>query len=90
MVTFHIFKPPFWPDPDRFYLSGIVSALSLEGMPSASNIVLKKIKEGDELKDKIGYFSPDEIRSEGHDIDIINYIDNEIKNNYDILTVKSI
>lgn len=90
VVTFHIFKPPFWPDPDRFYLSGIVSALSLEGMPSASNIVLKKIKEGDELKDKIGYFSPDEIRSEGHDIDIIIYIDNEIKKNYDILTVKSI
>ena len=89
VVTFHIFKPPFWPDPDRFYLNGIVSALSLEGLPSASSIVLKKINQDDELKDKIGYFSPEEIRSEGHDVDIIDYIDNEVKNNYDILTVKS-
>jgi hypothetical protein len=90
IVTFNIFKPSFWPDPDRFFLYGIVSALSLEGMPCASNIILKKIKPDDPLKDKIGYFSPEEIKVERHSIDILNYIDNEIKNTYDILTVKSI
>lgn len=90
IVTFNIYKPSFWPDPDRFFLYGIVSALSLEGMPCASNIVLKKIKPDDPLKDKIGYFSPEEIKAERHSIDILNYIDNEIKNTYDILTVKPI
>lgn len=89
IVTFNIKKPPFWPDPDRFFLYGIVSALSLEGIPSASNIILKKIKPDDELKDKLGYFSPEEIKAEGHTINILNFIDNEIKNAYDILTVKS-
>ena len=88
IVTFNIFKPPFWPDPDRFFLYGIISALSLEGIPSASNIILKKIQPDDELKDKLGYFAPEEIKAEGHGIDIMNYIDNEIKDHYDILTVK--
>jgi hypothetical protein len=89
IVTFHIFKPPFWPDPDRFFLHGILSALSLEGIPCASNIVLNKIRPDDALKHKIGYFSPEEIRSEEHHFDILNYIDNEIKNDCDILTIKS-
>jgi len=40
IITFHIFKPPFWPDTDSFLLYGIVSALSLEGIPCASNIIL--------------------------------------------------
>jgi len=90
IVTFHVFKPPFWPDPDRFFMYGIVAGLSLEGTPSASNLFLKKIKTDDELKDKIGYFPPDEINSEGHGVDILKCIDNEIKNNSDILTAKPI
>ena len=69
---------------------GIVAGLSLEGTPSASNLLLKKIKPDDELKDKIGYFSPDEINSEGHGVDMLKCIDNEIKDNYDILTAKPI
>ena len=90
IVTFNIFKPSFWPDPDRFFLYGILAALSLEGLPCASNIILKKIKADDELKYKIGYFSSEEIKTEGHGIDILSYIDNEIKNTHDILTVKLI
>ena len=90
IVTFHVFKPPFWPDTDSFFLYGIVSALSLEGIPCASNIILKKIKPDDELRDKIGYFSPEEIKAEGHRFNILNYIDNEIRNSYDTLSVKSI
>jgi len=90
IVTFHIFKPSFWPEPERFFLYGVVSALSLKGIPCASNIILKKIRPDDELKDRLGYFSPEEIRSEGHSINILDYVDNEIKNTDDILTVKSI
>jgi hypothetical protein len=90
IVTFNIFKPSFWSDPDHFFLYGIVSALSLEGIPSASNIVLKKIKPDDALKNKIGYFSPEEIKAEGHSINILNYIDNEVKSTYDVLTAKPI
>ncbi|MFH1349727.1 MAG: hypothetical protein ABII26_02205 [Pseudomonadota bacterium] len=89
IVTLHIFKPPFWPDPDRFYLYGIVSALSLEGVPSASKTVLKKIRPDDEVRDKLGYFSPEEISAEGHPINILNYIDNEIETGDGILTSKS-
>jgi hypothetical protein len=58
-------------------------------MPCASNLILKKIKPDDGLRYKIGYFAPEEIKAEGHSIDILNYIDNEIKTNYDILTIKS-
>jgi hypothetical protein len=90
IVTFNIFKPSFWPDPDHFFLYGILSALSLEGIPCASNIVLKKIKPDDALKNKIGYFSPEEIKAEGHSINILNYIDNEIKSTHGILTAKPI
>ncbi len=89
VVTFHIFKPHFWPDPDRFFLYGIVTALSLDGLPSASNILLKKIEHGDALRDKLGYFSPEEIKAEGHGIDILRYIDNRTKSAHDILSAKT-
>jgi hypothetical protein len=89
IVSFHIFKPSFWPDPERFFLYGILTALSLEGIPSASTIILKKIKPEDELIERLGYFSPEEIKAEGHSIDILNYIDNEIKNPFETLRVKS-
>jgi hypothetical protein len=89
IVSLHIFKPSFWPDPERFFLSGILTALSLEGIPSASTVILKKIKPEDELRESLGYFSPEEIKAEGHSIDILNYIDNEIKNPFETLRVKS-
>ena len=89
IVTFNIFKPSFWPDPDRFMLYGILSALSLEGIPCASNMMLKKIKSDDDLKNKIGYFTPEEITAEDHPIDIIKHLDNEIQNPHGILTIKS-
>ena len=89
IVTFHIFKPSFWPDPDRFFLYGLVTALSLEGIPCASNILLKKINAADELKYKIGYFSPQEIKAEGHDINILDYIDNEITHTDGVLMAKT-
>lgn len=79
IVTLHIFKPPFWPEPDRFILQGILTALTLEGKPCASSTALVKIRADDERKHKIGYFSPEEIRSEGHQIDPLNYIDDSIK-----------
>ena len=90
VVTFHIFKPHFWPDPDRFFLYGIVSALSLDGVPAASNILLKKIRQDDELKNHLGYFSPDEIIAEGHDRDILRYIDNRTKTAHHILSAKQV
>ena len=86
IVTLHIFKPPFWPDPERFILHGILSALSLEGIPCASNVVLCKIQFDDPLKDKLGYFTPEEIEAEGHRVDILNYIDNNLRNSFDVLT----
>jgi hypothetical protein len=86
IVTFHIFKPSFWPDPDRFYLYGILSALSLDGTPCASNILLKKIQADDKLKYKIGYFSPEQINAEGHDRDIVTDIQNEITDASGVLT----
>jgi len=88
IVTFHIFKPHFWPDPDRFFLYGIVSALSLDGAPAASNILLKKIRQDDGLRNKLGYFSTDEITAEGHDMDIFKYIDNRTKTAHHILSAK--
>jgi len=88
IVTFSVSKPPFWPDPDHFYLYGILSALSLEGIPSASNIVLKKIRPDDELKDRVGYLTPEEIEAEGHSIDILDCIGNAIKDAHAILTIK--
>jgi hypothetical protein len=90
IVTFHVFKPSFWPEPDRFILHGIVSALSLEGTPCASNIILKKIKPDDALKYRIGYFSPEEIRAEAHSFDILAYIDNKISTPHGILTANPI
>jgi hypothetical protein len=89
VVTFYIFKPHFWPDPEQFFLYGIVSALSLDGLPSASNILLNKIEHGDPLRGKLGYFSPEEIAAEGHGIDILRYIDNRTKGAHDILSAKS-
>ena len=89
VVSFHIFKPSFWPEPNRFYLHGIVSALSLEGLPCASNLLLKKIKADDELKHKIGYFTPQEINAEGHSVDIVNSIRNEINQIDGILVTNS-
>ena len=79
IVSLHIFKPPFWPEPDRFILQGILTALTLEGRPCASSTALIKIKADDVRKHKIGYFSPAEIRSEDHHIDPLNYIDDSIK-----------
>jgi hypothetical protein len=89
VVTFTIFKPSFWPASDRFFLSGIVSALSLEGIPCASNMILVKIKPDDKLKNQIGYFSSEDIEAEGHNINILDYIDNEVTRTHDILTGKS-
>jgi hypothetical protein len=90
IVTFTIFKPSFWPASERFFLQGVLSALSLKGIPCASNMILMKIKPDDELKNKIGYFSPQDIEAEGHNINIMNYIRNEITHTHDILTAKSI
>lgn len=89
VVTFTIFKPSFWPVPNRFFLQGIVSALSLEGIPCASNMILVKIKSDDKLKNQIGYFSSEEIEAEGHNLNILDYIGNEITHSRDILTGKS-
>ena len=89
VVTFTIFKPSFWPASDRFFLHGIVSALSLEGIPCASNMILVKIKPDDKLKNQIGYFSSEDIEAEGHNINILDYIDNEVTHTHDILTGKS-
>ena len=89
VVSFHMFKPSFWPEPDRFYLHGIVSALTLEGLPCASNLLLKKIKADDELKHKIGYFSPREIETEGHALDIVKFIRNEINQTDGVLVANS-
>ncbi|MCP4349018.1 MAG: hypothetical protein GY795_26355 [Desulfobacterales bacterium] len=88
IVTFNIFKPSFWPDPEHFFLYGVVLALSLKGVPCASNMILKKIRQDDELKDRIGYFSPQEIEAEGHDANLLDRINNEIKNPCDILAAK--
>ncbi|MGD2271516.1 MAG: hypothetical protein PVI06_14025 [Desulfobacterales bacterium] len=90
IVTFHVFKPSFWPEPDRFILHGIVSALSLEGTPCASIIILKKIKPDDALKYRIGYFTPEEIRAEAHSFDILACIDNKINTPHEILTANPI
>jgi hypothetical protein len=89
VVSFHVYKPSFWPEPDRFFLHGIVSALSLEGLPCASNILLKKINADDEYKYKIGYFSPQEIEAEGHGIDIVNSIRNVITRTDGVLVTNS-
>ena len=89
VVSFHVFKPSFWPEPERFCLHGIVSALSLEGLPCASNLLLKKIKADDELKPKIGYFTPQEIEAEGHGMDIVNSIRNEISQADGVLVTNS-
>ncbi|MFH1489382.1 MAG: hypothetical protein ABII06_10795, partial [Pseudomonadota bacterium] len=64
------------------------SALSLNGLPSASNILLKKIKADDALKYKLGYFTPEEIKAEGHGMDIPAYIDNRLKDSREILSVR--
>jgi hypothetical protein len=89
VVTFTIFKPSFWPVPNRFFLHGIVSALSLEGVPCASKMILVKIRSDDKLKNQIGYFPSEDIEAEGHNLNILDYIDNEITDTHDILTGKS-
>ena len=78
IVTFHVFKPSFWPDTERFLLHGILSALSLDGIPSASTLLLKKIRPEEELKDAIGYFSTEDIKAEGRHADILDHIGPDI------------
>lgn len=70
IVTFHLFKPSFWPPPDRFVLHGILTALTFEGIPCASRMILKKLSPDDPHRDRLGYFTPDAIRTEAHGIDI--------------------
>ena len=88
IVTLNITKPPFWPDPDHFILYGIVSALSLEGIPCASKTLLKKIKSDDRSRDRLGYLSPEDIAKEGEDISLVSDLDNQINNSHDILTAR--
>jgi|GEM_PF-2561342 len=90
VVTLNIFKPSFWPAPDHFFLQGILVALSLQGVPCASNILLVKIDPNDPFRDKIGYFSHSEIGMEGRQIDILEYIDNKITENSAVLTPKAV
>jgi hypothetical protein len=78
IVTLNVFRPPFWPDPDRFLLHGIVLALSLEGIPCASNMVLRKLGPREPDRETLGYFSPDEIEREPHGTDILRRIANEV------------
>jgi hypothetical protein len=87
IVTLNIFKPPFWPNQDRFYLHGILSALSLEGSPCASRALLIKIRSEEALSYSLGYFTTEEIRTEGHGIDIMDSIANKVGEASDILDV---
>jgi hypothetical protein len=86
LVTLTIFKPSFWPEPDHFVLYGILSALTLEGTPCASKFILTKIEADDALRDHIGYFTPAEIQAEGHRIDILRCIDNQVTGAGDLLS----
>ncbi|KPJ76186.1 MAG: hypothetical protein AMJ54_12540 [Deltaproteobacteria bacterium SG8_13] len=86
LVTLSIFKPSFWPEPDHFVLYGILSALTLEGNPCASKFILNKIEADDQLRDHIGYFTAEEIRAEGHRIDILRCIDNRVPGAGDLLS----
>ena len=52
-------------------------------------MILVKIKSDDKLKNNIGYFSVEDIKAEGHEINIFDYIDNETAPAHDVLTVKS-
>ena len=90
IVTLNIYKPSFWPPPDQFLLQGILVALSLKGVPCASNLLLVKIDADDDFKNKIGYFSASEISREGRQIDILKYIDNEITENSGVMTPRSV
>ena len=90
LVTLTIFKPSFWPEPDHFVLHGILSALTLEGTPCASKFILNKIKADDALRDRIGYFTPNDIRSEGHRTDILACIDNQVTRAGDLLSASPI
>lgn len=64
VVSIHLHKPPFWPDPDELSLSGIVTALSLDGSPLAHNTLLIKIDPNCPYKNNLGYFSPKDIEKE--------------------------
>lgn len=90
LVTLSIFKPSFWPEPENFVLYGILSALTLEGTPCASKFILKKIKADDELRDHIGYFTAEEIQTEGHRFDILACIDNQVSSAGDLLSASPI
>ena len=90
LVTLTIFKPSFWPEPDHFVLYGILSALTLEGTPCASKFILNKIKADDALRDHIGYFTPKEIQAEGHRLDILDCIDNQVTGAGDLLSASPI
>lgn len=78
IVTFYLFKPSFWPEPERFILTGILTALTFEGIPCSSRMILKKIDLADPCRDRLGYFSPEEIRSEAHGMDIPACLDDYI------------
>ncbi len=90
IVTLNVFKPSFWPEPDRFFLYGILSALSLNGIPSASRFVLKKIKQDDPTKENIGQLTPEELTKDIHGTDILEYISNNIQEKGDILNIKPV
>lgn len=90
IVTFHVFKPSFWPDPKRFVLRGILTALTLEGLPGASNFILWKIRPDHPLREKLGYFTKEEIESEGHELPVWQYIENRVKTPRNILCVQNI
>ncbi len=78
IVTFFLFKPSFWPDPERFILSGVLTALSFEGVPCSSKMILKKLDAADPRRDQLGYFSPEEILAEAHPLDIPAHLDSRV------------
>ena len=86
IVSLNVHKPSFWPAPDRFFLQGILVALSLRGVPCASNILLVKIDPNDEYKNQIGYFSASQISREGRQIDIEAYLTNRLNECHAVMT----
>ena len=41
-------------------------------------MLLKKIDPDDDLKNKLGYFSEEEIKSENHGIDVLSHINDDL------------
>jgi len=89
-----------WTTSYDFYIPGVHMSLTpgpahgLKGTytPSASRIVLEKVKKKIKGRStvKIGYFYPEYLQKEGHDINICDYINNEIRDGNDILSVKEV